>query len=86
MPKKELDLNEIPHLGLREFFRKGLEMKGTWYSVKPGTDEFNAWADYFDRVVGARPLTMKAAAAQPNHPPITMPTQWPQWFDSSYAK
>jgi hypothetical protein len=62
-----------------------MEMTEACYVIRLGTDEFNAWADYFDRIVGRRPATMKMALNSPAHVGITMPTQWPQWFDSASA-
>lgn len=56
------------------------------YTVDAGSPECAAWLDYFDRHIGARPYTLQMALLKPkDDAQFTMPTQWPEWFDSAAA-
>jgi hypothetical protein len=84
----KMDAEKIEHPGLREFFRKGLalmEQSGQAVEIKPGSAEWNAWVTYFDRIVGKRPIAMTMTLNDQGQGAITVPTQWPQWFDSRAA-
>jgi hypothetical protein len=81
-------VNKIKHPGLQEFFRKGLELtekSQQAFEIKPGSAEWNAWMSYFDRVVGQRPKAMLMTLNDQGQGAITVPTQWPEWFDSRSA-
>lgn len=83
--KKTLDRLKNPKA--REFFTKGKEFvqKTGGVAVKVGTDEFEAWQRYFDRI-GWTPFVMELAErGQTQEQSVTMPTQWPEWFDSGAA-
>jgi hypothetical protein len=60
------------------FYTKGLGMMAGAFEISPGTPEWSAWEAYF-ATLGWFPWVMRREA------PATMPTQWPQWFDSSAA-
>ena len=52
--------------------------------IMPGSDEWASWEVYFDSVYGQRPAAMKLREANMcKH--FTVPAQWPEWFDSSFA-
>lgn len=52
-------------------------------SFKQGQPEFQAWVEYFDRL-GWRPVVLQSCLDDTNRT-MTFPTQWPQWFDASFA-
>jgi hypothetical protein len=49
-----------------------------------GTPEFEAWLRYFDNHLRWRPVTFKMFIADRGKG-FTVPTQWPEWFDSSFV-
>jgi len=57
--------------------------------IKPGTAEWGAWERYFIGYLGFRPWMM--GYVDWNHhegrtdKAMTVPTQWPEWFDTSYS-
>lgn len=53
-------------------------------AIKAGEPEFEAWGKYFERTIGAYPLAFAMAAGDPNRS-FTVPTQWPEWFDTAAA-
>lgn len=53
-------------------------------AVKPGTPEWTAWERYFDQHLRWRPWVFKAVMHGQKQA-MTMPTQWPEWFDLSYG-
>jgi hypothetical protein len=53
-------------------------------AIKSGDPEFAAWGDYFDRTLGERPLAFRMAIDDPKRG-FTVPTQWPEWFDTKAA-
>ena len=55
-----------------------------WPTIKPGTPEWAAWQDYFDRRLGGRPWMFNAVAFGQKQT-MTVPAQWPEWFDRAYA-
>src|SRR5690348_127930 len=81
------DINRIQPPKLREFYTKGIayiQQNKTQFATKAGDPEFAAWADYFDRIVGARPSHFQRCAADPEKT-FTAPAQWPEWFDARAA-
>lgn len=88
-PEKEWQktLQAIKNPTARAFFTKAkpLVQASGGFAMKRGSPEFEAWAEYF-RKIGWAPFAMKLAASGPNQDAeVTMPTQWPQWFDTSAA-
>ena len=49
-----------------------------------GTAECDAWARYFRNHLGWEPW-MLTAVERHNIPSMTLPTQWPEWFDTSWT-
>lgn len=58
-------------------------------TIKPDTNEWRAWENYFRRHLGFYPFAMKHVVQQhlwgKTEAAMTVPTQWPEWFDTSYA-
>ncbi len=52
--------------------------------ISPGMPEWFAWERYFDRHLNWRPWIFKAVTRGEKQG-MTVPTQWPEWFDSGYA-
>ena len=79
------DFNKIQPPALRDFFLKGMAYlkakQDDAFAISAGEPEFIAWAEYFERVVGAMPYHFKHCRADPNLS-FTAPTRWPQWFDA----
>ena len=63
---------------------KASDPNATFPSFKQGQPEFQAWVDFFDRHLGWRPVVLQMCLSDPNRT-MTFPTQWPQWFDASFA-
>lgn len=57
---------------------------GEFPIVTPASPECVAWERYFDRQLGGRPWAYRALLAGQIQM-MTVPTQWPEWFDPSYA-
>lgn len=72
------------------FWEKGRAMISQMYpenapTIKLGQPECEAWVKYFEKHLGWRPWALKALQAG-NIQAMTVPAQWPEWFDTSYAK
>jgi hypothetical protein len=83
----EKSLNSVKNPIGREFYRRAMAVvrrnNGSGFAIKRGQAEFEAWSKYFDRLHW-RPYAMVLAAHNPNQE-ITMPTQWPEWFETVRA-
>lgn len=60
-------------------------------TIKPGTDEWMAWERYFNGHLGFQPWVMRRVALdhlteKESDSVMTVPTQWPEWFDTSYSE
>ena len=81
---KKRDFNKIQPPALRDFFLKGMAHleanQKDAFAISAGDAEFSAWADYFERVIGATPYHFKLCRDDPDLS-FTVPTRWPQWFD-----
>jgi len=54
--------------------------------IKLGTPEWQAWERYFREYRGFEPVVMKRINIDQNpDKAMTVPTQWPEWFDIEYA-
>ena len=53
--------------------------------IRPGMPEWIAWERYFDRHLHWRPWIFKAAVSG-QKTLMTVPTQWPEWFDLTYGQ
>lgn len=53
-------------------------------TIRPGSPEWLAWERYFDRHLHWRPWIFKAVVRGEKQV-MTVPTQWPEWFDSSFV-
>ena len=53
-------------------------------TIEPGTPEWASWDSYFRHHLGFEfpSMTRKLANQQQA---VTVPTQWPEWFDTSYS-
>lgn len=57
-------------------------------TIQPGTAEWMAWERYFIGYLGFCPWAMWHVATQHkagNPAEMTVPAQWPEWFDTSYV-
>jgi len=58
-------------------------------TIKVGTQEWKAWERYFVGHLGFSPWAMQRAGQQHlmgNFDAVmTVPSQWPEWFDTEYA-
>ncbi len=53
-------------------------------TIKLGSPEWRRWEAYFREYLGFDPLAMQRVRAE-RQESMTVPTQWPEWFDSSYT-
>ena len=53
-------------------------------TIQPGSPEFLAWEKYFQGHLGFRPWSLTAVSTGQIQA-MTVPTQWPEWFDTDYA-
>jgi hypothetical protein len=53
------------------------------FGIEPGTQEWARWMAYFAEL-GREPVQM-AMARKGQTRSATMPAQWPEWFDTSWA-
>jgi hypothetical protein len=54
------------------------------FAIRPGMLEFEKWSAYFARQYGQQPWEMRAAVNDPSRW-VTVPAQWPEWFDTRDA-
>ena len=58
-------------------------------TIKPGTQEWMAWERYFTEHLAFRPWAMRHVASahltENTGSAMTVPAQWPEWFDTSYS-
>ena len=77
-----------------EYGAKAMEFVGkmdvkarrTLPTIKPGTNEWQAWERYFRNRLGFYPWAMwhveQAHRMDRKDSAMTVPTQWPEWFDT----
>lgn len=53
-------------------------------TITPETPECKAWERYFDLHLGGRPWAYQALMSGQIQA-MTVPTQWPEWFDQSFT-
>jgi hypothetical protein len=53
-------------------------------TIKHGSPECEAWGKYFDGHLGWQPWAFRALM-DGSLQEMTVPTQWPEWFDRDYA-
>lgn len=53
-------------------------------TIEPGSPEWQAWEKYFHSYLNFDPWIMGAVRAE-QRMKMTVPTQWPEWFDTDYA-
>lgn len=72
------------------FWSRGLTMIQTMFPeggapvIWPGSPEFDAWRTYFLDHLRWRPWALEATA-KGDIVGMTVPAQWPEWFDTDYA-
>ena len=58
-------------------------------TIKPGSAEWKAWESYFTNHLGFYPWAMNHVTRRhlmdETDAAMTVPTQWPEWFDTSYS-
>lgn len=54
-------------------------------TIQQGQPEFDAWREYFERHLRMVPFVMRMAIEDPERS-FTVPTRWPEWFDSSFVQ
>lgn len=68
----------------QDFWRRAFQFvedrQTEWFMVKPGSKQYEAWREYF-RARGWRPFAIRMLE-QGTVKEITMPTEWPEWFES----
>jgi hypothetical protein len=72
---------------MRAFFEKAtahIQQTKKPCAIKAGEPEFAAWGEYFQRTIGALPLAFAMAGKDAGRS-FTVPTQWPEWFDTAAA-
>ena len=52
-------------------------------AIEQGTTEWQSWEKYFKEYLGFEPLAMRRTRYNEQRS-MTVPAQWPEWFDSSY--
>jgi len=66
-----------------------VKLRANLPTIKPGTQEWKAWERYFIDYLGFLPWAMKhvglAHLAEKTDAAMTVPSQWPEWFDTEYA-
>lgn len=78
---------KIENPKMRAFFEKAvahIQQTKTPCAIPSGQPEFVAWCAYFEKHVGALPVALQMAISDPTRS-ITVPTQWPEWFDTQAA-
>ncbi len=92
--------NEIKNPGAKKFFEEGAAAmaarafklsKETGQkasdiphpTISQGQPEFEAWREYFEHHLRWVPYVMQLAIAD-DQKSMTVPAQWPQWFDASF--
>jgi hypothetical protein len=63
--------------------KKGPNPADPCFVIRPGMDEWIAWAAYLQDRCGLLPAVMKAVEKR-RLDSYTVPAQWPQWFDAFY--
>lgn len=53
-------------------------------TIAPSTPEWKAWESYFLTFLGFCPVAMQRIA-NGKQIVMTVPTQWPEWFDDRYS-
>ena len=53
-------------------------------TIMRDSPEFAAWQEYFDRWLHHRPVVFRMLLEASGRE-MTVPEQWPQWFDSSFT-
>lgn len=53
-------------------------------TIQPGSPEWQRWEAYFREYLGFDPLAMRRVRFGQQQS-MTVPTQWPEWFDSNYT-
>jgi hypothetical protein len=53
--------------------------------IRPGMAEWSSWERYFVDHLGFTPIGMKLVVWGRSQG-MTVPAQWPEWFDNEYAK
>jgi hypothetical protein len=84
--KKEKDYGQMAQAHVSKLDPKARQNLPT---IKPDTDEWRAWERYFIGHLGFRPWAMqhvlKRHSMDETDAAMTVPTQWPEWFDTSYT-
>lgn len=78
---------EIRNPVIREWFRMAADhgkLNDSWFIVRLGTPELNAWRDYFDRL-GWVPYTLLRTIEQNKEKSWTAPCQWPDLLPAREA-
>jgi len=63
----------------------GSKEKAAFPTIRPGTEEWRTWEAYFNGYLGFDPAMMKMVRAG-RFAAMTVPSQWPEWFDGEYAR
>lgn len=78
---------QIEHPRLKAFFERAMahiQQTKAPCTIQLGEPEFAAWVDYFDRVIGKRPVHLLTCMGDKDRA-FTVPTKWPEWFDAEAA-
>ncbi len=78
------------HTKAREYTSNQLKIQGKsakdpiFPTIEPESREWLGWERYFREYLGFDPLAMQRVRMKLQKS-MTVPTQWPEWFDSSYT-
>lgn len=79
-----------PRMTPETFWERGQAMIAQMYpgnapTIRLGDPEYEAWATYFQKYLRWQPSCLKALQQRNLHS-MTVPAQWPEWFDTDYQK
>ncbi len=85
-PQKINKIREITLKNYDEMAMKFAKASGEteFPTMAKDSPECVAWGKYFDNHLGGRPGAYKALISE-RIKLMTIPTQWPEWFDPSYG-
>lgn len=58
-------------------------------TIRPNTEQWDVWREYFERFLGFLPETMRLVLDKPEHPEgsgFTVPCEFPQIFDGRFVE
>src|SRR3990167_5766566 len=86
LPKKQTEPEKITLANYNEMALQHAKKSGVteFPTLTIGSPECAAWERYFSQHLGWQPWAFKALKSE-RIQAMTVPTQWPEWFDGTYA-